>query len=59
MHQKNKEFSVPEVSRQLGCSLKWVYDLIYCAKLSAKKVAGHWRIPASAVEERLKRREQQ
>jgi excisionase family DNA binding protein len=59
MKQKNSELSVPAVARQLGCSLKWIYDLIYCGKMSATKVAGRWRIPAGAVAERLKRRGQQ
>lgn len=50
--------SVRETAQRLGCSLKWVFDMLYAARLQgAEKVRGQWRIPAGAVEERLKQRE--
>lgn len=48
--------SVRETAKRLSCTLKYVYDLVYLGKLPAKKVARQWRIPLSAVEERLKQR---
>lgn len=53
-----KTLSVRETAQRLGCSLKWVFDLLYAAKLSgAQKVRGQWRIPADAVDQRLRERE--
>lgn len=50
--------SVRETAQRLGCSLKWVFDLLYAARLrGAEKVRGQWRIPAEVVEERLRERE--
>jgi excisionase family DNA binding protein len=53
-----KTLTVKETAQRLGCSLKWVFDLLYAAKLpGATKARGQWRIPAVAVEQRLKQRE--
>ncbi len=49
--------SVREVAGKLGCTLKYVYDLLYARKLSSEKVGRQWRISASAVESWLKNRE--
>ena len=46
--------SVQETARRLGCTLKWVYDLLYAGKLPGQKVGRSWRIPESAVLKRLK-----
>jgi len=56
MPRMNNRLSVPEAARELGCSLKWIYDLVHAGKMSATKVDGRWQIPAAAVQERLKRR---
>ena len=53
-----KTLSVRETAQRLGCSLKWVFDLLYAAKLTgAEKVRGQWRIPVAAIEQRLRQRE--
>ena len=48
--------SVPAAARQLGVTLKYVYDLVYSGKLKAEKIAGRWRIPASEVNARIAKR---
>ena len=56
---KNQKFlTVPEAARRLGCSLKFVYDLVYAGKLGAEKVEGRWRIPLAAIEARRRKRAQ-
>ena len=45
---------VREAAKQLGVSIKFVYDLVWAGKLEAEKVGKTWRIPASAIEARLK-----
>jgi excisionase family DNA binding protein len=54
--KSSNDLTVPQAARQLKVTLKCVYDLVYAGKLEAEKVAGRWRIPAQAVEARLKRR---
>ena len=49
--------SVREAAGKLGCTLKYVYDLLYAGKLQSEKTGGRWRISASALNERLKARE--
>lgn len=43
-------FSIPEAARRLGFTLKYLYDLVYCGRIKAEKIAGRWRIPASEIE---------
>lgn len=50
----SKELNVMEATRRLGIGLDATYKLIYAGKLPAHKVDGRWRIPASAVEARLR-----
>ena len=53
----NKTLSVKETAQRMGCSLKWIFDLLHAAKLKgAEKVHGKWRIPYEVVEERLRER---
>ena len=52
----NNHLSVSETARKLGISLDGVYRLLYSGKLRGAKADGKWRIPAAAVEERLKQR---
>jgi excisionase family DNA binding protein len=49
--------TVREAAQRMGCTLKYVYDLLYAGKLPSHKVGRQWRIPASAIETRLKNRE--
>jgi len=51
-----KVLSVREAARRLGCTLKYVYDLLYSGRLPARKRGQQWRIPSQAVEARLKQR---
>jgi excisionase family DNA binding protein len=48
-------YSVPEAARAMQYTTKYVYDLLYCGRLKAHKIAGRWRIPISEVEARLKK----
>jgi excisionase family DNA binding protein len=48
---------VRQAALKLGCTLKYVYDLIYAGKLPSEKSGREWRIPATAVEGRRKSRE--
>jgi excisionase family DNA binding protein len=51
-----KTIGIAEAARRLGVSLKYIYDLVYSGKLPAQKTGRTWRIPASAVEARLRQR---
>jgi excisionase family DNA binding protein len=51
-----KVLSVREAAQRLGCTLKYVYDLLYCGRLPAQKHGQQWRIPVAAVEARLRQR---
>lgn len=51
-----KELSAVEAARRLGIALHYVYSLLWTGKLSGRKVGRKWRIPARAVEDRLKQR---
>jgi len=51
-----KTMGIAETARKLHYTLKYVYDLVYSGKIPAEKVGRIWRIPASAVETRLKQR---
>jgi excisionase family DNA binding protein len=56
---KNQKYlTVPEAARQLGCTIKYIYDLCYSGRLGAEKVVGRWRIPLAKIEARLKQRGQ-
>jgi excisionase family DNA binding protein len=50
-----KMLTVREAARQLGCTLKYVYDLLYSGRLSGEKVGRQWRIPPKALRARAKR----
>lgn len=59
MKTQKTTLSVRETAQRLGCSLKWIFDLLYAAKLpGAEKVRGQWRIPYTAVEAKLREREE-
>jgi excisionase family DNA binding protein len=57
---RNEPFlSVPAAARKLGCTLRYVYDLLYAGRLKAEKVTGRWQIPVAEVEARLRKRDAQ
>jgi excisionase family DNA binding protein len=53
---KQAEMSAIEAARKLGVGLDYLYSLLWTGKLRGKKVGKLWRIPAEAVEARLKDR---
>ena len=54
--EKKSDLSAVDAARKLGVGLDYLYSLLWTGKLEAEKVGRQWRIPASAVEARLKRR---
>ncbi len=56
MKRMAEAVSIRDAARQLGVSIRFVYDLVWSGKLPAQKVDKVWRIPASDIEARLKRR---
>lgn len=46
-----------ETARILGIRLDTLYQKLWAGKIPASKVDGRWRIPASAVQARLKARQ--
>jgi excisionase family DNA binding protein len=55
--QKNNEITPIEAARKLGVGLDYLYSLIWTGKLPGRKAGNRWRIPLTAVEDRLKERE--
>lgn len=56
--RSNKRLSVREAAQRLGCTRKFVFDLLYENRLTGAKKAGReWRIPVAAIEQRLRQRE--
>ena len=56
MKRMDEAVSIRDAARRLGVSIRFVYDLVWSGKLPAQKVDKMWRIPASAIDARLKRR---
>ena len=55
--QKTKlELSAVETARQLDVGIQYLYGLLRTGRLKGEKVGKCWRIPAEAVEARLKQR---
>jgi excisionase family DNA binding protein len=52
-----KELTATQSCRRLRITLDALYRLLYAGKLPGRKVEGVWRIPATAVEARVKNRE--
>ena len=55
MKQK-RDLTAIEAARRLGVGLDYLYGLLWTGKLKGRKFENRWRIPAAAVEARLKRR---
>jgi excisionase family DNA binding protein len=56
MKRKTEAVSIRDAARQLGVSIRFVYDLVWSGKLPAQKVDKVWRIPAEAIQNRLRAR---
>lgn len=55
--ERKTGFTVRQAALRLGYSLKFVYDLLYAGRFrGARKIRRTWRIPARAVEARLRAR---
>lgn len=48
---------VREAAQKLGCTTKYVYDLLYGGQLRGFKVGKTWSIPLALIDARLKARE--
>ena len=55
---KNKSLNPREAAQQLGIGMPRVYALLWSGKLPATKQGNRWLIPVSAIESRLKAKEQ-
>jgi excisionase family DNA binding protein len=51
--KKNAEITAIDAARRLGVGLDYLYGLLWTGRLSGRKVSGRWRVPLSAIEERL------
>ena len=51
--KKSVSIGVGETARELGVTLKYIYDLIHSGRLTARKEGKIWRIPLDAVQDRL------
>ena len=53
---KDKALSVRETASIMGCTLKYVYDLLYAKRLDGIKIGKTWRVSDRSVQSRLKSR---
>ena len=53
-HKTEGELSAVETAKRLGVGIQYLYGMLRTGRLNAKKVDKRWRIPAEAVEARLK-----
>lgn len=42
--------TVRESAQRLGCTLKYIYDLLYSGRLAGIKIGKKWRIPVEAIQ---------
>jgi excisionase family DNA binding protein len=56
LRDKEQELSAIEAARRLGVGLDYLYSLLWTGKLLGRKVGKRWRVPADAVEARLRQR---
>jgi excisionase family DNA binding protein len=54
--EKSTELTPRLAARKLGVSLYYIYQSLWAGKLPGRKVGKQWRIPAEAVDTRLKQR---
>lgn len=53
---QESELTVTQACQRLGIVPNYVYQLLRTQRLAGTKIDGVWRIPAAAIEERLRRR---
>ncbi|SPE21361.1 hypothetical protein SBA5_300005 [Candidatus Sulfotelmatomonas gaucii] len=51
-----RRISVREAANRRGCSLKWIYDLLYTGKLKGEKLGNLWQIDVKSLESVRRRR---
>ncbi|HLJ85727.1 MAG TPA: excisionase family DNA-binding protein [Candidatus Angelobacter sp.] len=51
-----QEITAVEAARRLGVGLDYLYSLLWTGKLKGHKVGKQWRIPAEAIQARMKQR---
>lgn len=56
MQSDKRTVGIREAAVMLNFTLKYTYDLVYSGRLRATKVGRQWRIPLSAIEQRLEQR---
>jgi excisionase family DNA binding protein len=56
MKNDKQTLGIREAAIKLNFTMKYLYDLVYSGRLRATKVGRQWRIPLSAIEERLQQR---
>jgi excisionase family DNA binding protein len=57
--EKCQFYSVKEAANLLGCTLKYIYDLLYMGRLQADKQGRTWRIRVSSLDTLVKQRRPQ
>jgi len=55
---KDNYLSPNAAARRLGVGVDYLYKLLWAGKLQAQKVNERWQVPLTAVEERLREREE-
>jgi excisionase family DNA binding protein len=55
---KDHYMSPNAAARRLGIGVDYLYKLLWAGKLGAQKVNERWRVPLTAIEERLREREE-
>jgi excisionase family DNA binding protein len=53
---KQKFYSVREAAGLIGCTLKYVYDLLYMGRLQAEKQGRTWHISVGSINALIKQR---
>ncbi len=54
--EKSNDLTPRAAARKLGVSLYYIYQSLWAGKLAGRKIGKQWRIPAEAVNARLKQR---
>jgi len=54
--REQSELTPREVAQQMRVSLGYVYHMLWAGTLPGQKVGKQWRIPAEAIDARLKQR---
>ncbi|MGB9234739.1 MAG: helix-turn-helix domain-containing protein [Terriglobales bacterium] len=54
--EKSNDLTPRAAAHKLGVSLYYIYQSLWAGKLAGRKIGKQWRIPAEAVNARLKQR---